>query len=314
MTTCEIVKSAIREREVDTGEVYPWLANPRALVSWWEMEQFSAKGFFLVGCLIEGIKTECLLGSAMVDPEEPIYDYAAPLAEVVAKRTLNYLPRIERECRSIGLQMSADAATRAIARLENRATVSVNYQWLRDKVSDIKDLICDEMRQHGFFYISPEKSKYWPNKTDRNAFGDNVADAFGSCFFDAGQAGICLAIGLGTASVFHSMRVLEIGLAALGAVFGVSLAHTNWEPALREIESKIREMHKDPSWKALSDCKAKQERYSQAASHFAVLKDAWRNYTMHARGNHGDDEAEMIFLNVRGFMQKLAAIGLKEVV
>ena len=51
------------------------------------------------------------------------------------------------------------------------------------------------------------------------------------------------------------MRALEIGLTVLGAKFGVSLAHTNWAPAIEEIESKIRDMHRDPAWKNLSDCK-----------------------------------------------------------
>ena len=102
------------------------------------------------------------------------------------------------------------------------------------------------------------------------------------------------------------MRVLEIGLTALGNVFNVSLAHTNWAPALEEIESKIKNMRKDPVWNALSDCKEQQEFYSQAASHFGVLKDAWRNYTMHARGKYTEDEAELIFRNAKSFMQKLA--------
>ena len=182
----------------------------------------------------------------------------------------------------------------------------MNYQWLRDKVSDLKDLIGREMSQHGFFYIAPDKAKYWPKLGDRHPFGDSVADTFSSSFFDAQQSAICVAIGLGTASVFHAMRVLEIGLTSLGAVFNVSLAHTNWEPALREIESKIRDMHKDPVWKALPDCKEQQEFYAQAASHFAILKDAWRNFTMHARGKYTEEEAERIFENVKGFMQQLA--------
>jgi hypothetical protein len=101
------------------------------------------------------------------------------------------------------------------------------------------------------------------------------------------------------------MRVLEIGLSVLGAEFGVSLAHTNWAPAIEQIESKIREMHKDPTWKALPDCKEQQEYYAQAASHFGILKDAWRNYTMHARGFYTEEQAERIFENVKGFMQKL---------
>ncbi len=92
----------------------------------------------------------------------------------------------------------------------------------------------------------------------------------------------------------------------LGSKFGVSIAHTNWAPALDEIESKIRNMHKDAACKLLPDCKEQQEFYAQAASHFGILKDAWRNYTMHLRGKYTDQEAEDVFVGVRGFMQKLA--------
>jgi hypothetical protein len=102
------------------------------------------------------------------------------------------------------------------------------------------------------------------------------------------------------------MRVLEIGLSALGKIFGVSLLHTNWAPAIDQIESKIREMHRDQTWKAEPDCKGQQEFYSQAASHFGVLKDAWRNYTAHTRGKFDEGEAEAVLRNVRGFMQKLS--------
>jgi hypothetical protein len=291
--------------------VQPWQINPRWLISWWEMEQFSAKGFFLVGCLIEGVKTECLMGSTVVDPDQPIYNFAAPISEQAAARAKDYLPRIERECRSIGLRLSADTVKRAMERLEKRDQISINYQWLNDKLTDLKALICDEMKEHGFFYISPERGKFWTKADQKCLFGDAVANAFPAALFDIHGAGVCLAIGIGTPSVFHLMRVLEFGLAALGSIFNVSLAHTNWEPAIREIESKIREMHKDPAWRAKSDCKLVQENYSQVASHFAVLKDAWRNYTMHGRGRYGEDEAELIFLNVKGFMQKLAALGLK---
>jgi hypothetical protein len=102
------------------------------------------------------------------------------------------------------------------------------------------------------------------------------------------------------------MRVLEIGLGVLGAVFGVSLAHTNWAPAIDQIESKTRDMHKDPAWKAKPDYKEQQEFFAQAASHFGVLKDAWRNYTAHARGKYDGNEASDILTSVRAFMQKLA--------
>jgi hypothetical protein len=112
-----------------------------------------------------------------------------------------------------------------------------------------------------------------------------------------------------TAAVFHLMRALEIGLGVLGSTFGVSLAHTNWAPAIDEIEGHIREMHKDAQWKSKyskDELKLQQEFYAQAASHFGILKDAWRNYTAHARGKYTEPEAELIFANVRGFMEKLS--------
>lgn len=102
------------------------------------------------------------------------------------------------------------------------------------------------------------------------------------------------------------MRALEIALAVLGQQFGVSLVHTNWAPAIEEIEKKIREMHKDPAWKVRSDCKEQQECFAQAATNFGVFKDAWRNYTMHVRGKYDEREAMDILNSVRAFMQKLA--------
>lgn len=96
------------------------------------------------------------------------------------------------------------------------------------------------------------------------------------------------------------MRVLEIGLTALGKVFNVSLAHTNWAPAIDQIESRIRDMHKDPQWKVFPDWKDQQEYYAQAAIHFGMLKDAWRNYTAHARGKYDDQEASDVFNERQG--------------
>src|SRR5208282_4962241 len=118
---------------------------------------------------------------------------------------------------------------------------------------------------------------------------------FPSTTFDAANGGVCLATMMATAAVFHLMRVMEIGLTALGKIFNVSLEHTNWANAIDQIESKIRDMHKDPAWKVLPDCKEQQEFYAQAASQFAIVKDAWRNQTMHARAKYTEDEAERIF-------------------
>lgn len=170
----------------------------------------------------------------------------------------------------------------------------------------VEKLAEKELKKKLFLYIPPERAKFWPTQKEPFAFGKDVADKFPSASFDIHNAAIGVATTFSTGAVFHLMRVLEIGLTVLGKQFGVSLEHTNWAPAIEQIESKIRDMHKDPAWKALPDCKEQQEFYAQAASHFGILKDAWRNFTMHARGKYTEDEAERIFANVKGFMQKLA--------
>jgi hypothetical protein len=103
------------------------------------------------------------------------------------------------------------------------------------------------------------------------------------------------------------MRTFEIGLAILGKKFGLSLANTNWAPAIEQIESAIRNMHKEPAWRAFPDYKELQEFYAQTISHFGVIKDAWRNYTMHARGKYTEEEAKIMLLSTKKFMQKLSA-------
>ena len=71
-------------------------------------------------------------------------------------------------------------------------------------------------------------------------------------------------------------------------------------------------MHKDPVWKTRPDFKDQQEFYAQAASGFGIIKDAWRNYTMHTRGKYDEQEAIDILVCVRAFRQKLTAKGLHE--
>jgi len=100
------------------------------------------------------------------------------------------------------------------------------------------------------------------------------------------------------------MRILEIGLAVLGKRFSISADHTNWETVINQIEKAIGVMDKDPNRPA--DWKDEREFYSQCASHFRVVKNAWRNYTAHARGKYDEQEALDMLGNVRGFMQKIA--------
>jgi hypothetical protein len=222
----------------------------------------------------------------------------------VRTKTIEWLSIIQVECERLGLPVSSETAKEVIARLSSEQ--KADWQWLSDQLQGLQRLIRKEIKSKAFFYIPPEKTRFWPNANTPYGFTEPVSVAFPSTNFDSAEAGVCLATARATACVFHLMRVLEIGLGVLGGVFSVSLAHTNWAPAIEQIESKIRDMHKDPTWKALPDCREQQEFYAQAASHFGILKDAWRNYTAHARGVYTEERATLIFENTKAFMETLA--------
>jgi hypothetical protein len=269
------------------------------------MLHFSASRFFWCGRSLRTIRTDCLVASAICIDGEPVYAMTKELDGKALQRAIGGLAPLEEEFGRIGLRISAETVKELHEELQGQSRH--NFQWLHDQIDAIEKLVEKELKGKAFFYVPPERMRFWPSQKEPFAFGSAVASSFPSTTWDANSAAFCVAVSLSTAAVFHLMRVLEIGLTVLGARFGISLAHTNWAPAIEQIESKIRDMHKDPAWKALPDCKEQQEFYAQAASHFAILKDAWRNHTMHVRGSKStEEESERIFDNVKAFMEKLA--------
>jgi hypothetical protein len=297
----------------DCGEILSiWQRNPYEGVSWWDMLQFAARQFTWVIQGLENVKLDCYMASIPGDGDEPIFNMMTQIDDRLKDKAERVLVEAEAQCRAIDLSITADAIGDIRKGIETDARVTRNCQWLLDQVRGVQKLIERETKGRVFLYCPPERSKFLPNVDLPYVFGEPVAEAFPSAMYDIHEAAMCLGLARSSASVFHLMRTLEVGLAALGDKFGVSLEHTNWAPAIDQIESKIREMHKDPIWKVQPDCKTLQEKYAQAASLFGVFKDAWRNHTMHRRGKYTEGEAEMIFNNVKSFMAKLADMGLEE--
>jgi hypothetical protein len=273
------------------------------------MQQFSAFSVFSAGFTIEGIRMECYLSSTVLSPNgRPGFAMMTPIDDNLRRKALLTLKSLEDECKTLVLNVSAEMISGIRSSLEKNAHHD-NVQWLLDQMKTVRDLMSKEMKWRIYAYIPAEKAKYFTTGTPK-LFGEEVYKAFSGARTDIHEAGCCMALTRPTAAVFHLMRVLETGLSALGKVFSVSNEHTNWGNVIEQIESRIRDMHKEPVWKAKSDCKDLQTRYSQAAATFGVLKDAWRNHTMHSRAAYDEEEAEHIFGNVKMFMRKLAALGL----
>ena len=210
------------------------------------------------------------------------------------------LRELEKHCKEVKLDVTLAQIQRVHAMVDSGTTGNITY--FAQQLIEIQTRLNDELAARWFFAISPEKASFYGDNA--TPFGTEVATAFPSTSFDATESNRCFAVGRSTACVSHLMRVLEMGLRVFANRFGIPSDHTNWHNIIEGIEKAVRNMGSDPA--RASDWKDQQEFFSQAASYFMVMKDAWRNYTRHARGKYTDEEAETLLMNVRAFMQKLA--------
>lgn len=145
----------------------------------------------------------------------------------------------------------------------------------------------------------------------RDAFGQEVLAVFPKAADDIHEAAVSLALNRWTASVTHSMRVLQHGLIRFGDHLGLpadDLKRENWKNIIDRIEKKIRDMEALPK---SSPAKGEALRtFSAAAAQFRYFKDAWRNHVTHGEDTYSESDADAIYTHTRDFMQFLAlAIG-----
>lgn len=203
------------------------------------------------------------------------------------------------------LPMSTDLVAQA-QRLRHACS---NPPWtdvtLMALTQDLQQAFMTVLERNLFFAI-------WPLRIDmyldpREWFGDYVLRRFPDISRDVDDACQSFAVAQWTAAVFHSMRILERGLRAMGKHLSVPFAADveleNWKPIIDQIESHIRAMEALPkSAQKVENLKF----YSEAATQFRYFKDAWRNHVSHSRTNYDDRSAETILTHVRDFMRDLA--------
>ena len=120
---------------------------------------------------------------------------------------------------------------RSIERLTGdlRKPAPVSSRELFENLDRITERIEDEMDGILFFFVQQDRVKYY--ETAEKLFGEEVIKSFPSTMVDIEEAGKCLAVGRGTACVFHLCRVLELGLRATAKRLGIPYA-PSWESYL----------------------------------------------------------------------------------
>lgn len=225
-----------------------------------------------------------------------------PLPDSLKQFLTGQVQTIRGWCEKVDLAMALLYIDKHVLNRLSPTSGSITIDEFRDLFPELERRIRDELSLRTFYYVPSSKADYFVG--GQHPFGDVVADKFPSTAYDAAEASRCYALSRDTACVFHLMRVLEIGLAALAKPFNVSCEHRNWEQVIKDIENAVANIDKGPNKPA--NWRDDREFYSQCISYLRVTKDAWRNYTAHVRAKYDETEADIMMTNVKGFLQKLA--------
>jgi hypothetical protein len=178
------------------------------------------------------------------------------------------------------------------------ATLNTNLADFMTILGELGNRIEEELASKVYLEIKSDRDLYENNVL----FGVDVEARFAGASEDISEAGKCLALGRFTASVFHLMRVMEIGVQEFADALGVPLAKDKvWQVLLDQINTKIKAMStKDPATPLMAS----------VAAHLYTVKVAWRNEVMHPKATYTEEEAKRIFEAMRSYMQELAGVGI----
>lgn len=225
--------------------------------------------------------------------------------------TADQASSLRAECEKIGLFQAVSALDSFLLRWSEipegvsedgqpcRALVPFVSLRIHAELEHVSKSISEGLREHGIFSVERGLFRQFYDP-DTPLFGLDVVVAFPSSADEISEAGKCIALERWTAAVMHLMRALEPALLALQKAVDVDVPKENWDQVIRQIEAKIRQINK-------RDHGAEKEKwFSDAAAHFLVIKNAWRNYAQHNKERYDRSKCLDIYNSVRSFMRHLA--------
>ena len=162
-------------------------------------------------------------------------------------------------------------------------------------MNELRNRLEDDLNEQWFLHIPTGHVGHY---RDPEPFGSAVLNVFDESRDDIEAAGKCLALGQGTACVFHLMRATEACVQMLGTKLGVNNVEKEWGKILSDLKRKIDAMDKGDT----------KDKWSECHNNLFTVKQAWRNPTMHPKKTYTPDQAEEVFVAVRTFMRHLATL------
>ncbi|TWC05585.1 hypothetical protein FBZ93_103605 [Bradyrhizobium macuxiense] len=165
------------------------------------------------------------------------------------------------------------------------------------------------LRRKEFLFIPEDMAKLYNDADPRRGAAKGIdpfelGDKFKETHADIASAARCLALGEGTASVFHLMRALEFVVKKLSGRLKITVTHkTPWRVLTNSMDGKIKKMDDDTPAK-----KKKKNQWELACTNLHHVGSVWRNETMHPSATYTPRQAMDVFDACRVLMNSLARL------
>jgi hypothetical protein len=282
----------IREGAGESGAV--WEIRPFQIVSLLDVLKHCADAYFAIGLALE--KTRLLAGYFQVKGKEEIPEEDRPGIREELEHTLRHL-------RSSGLEFSAMFLDQVLKTPEDLNST----EKLSEDMHALEMRVMDELSLTLFMQISKENEESYTNP--RKGW-EKIIERFANTVTDIEEARKCFALARYTASVFHSLQVVEVGLIELGTFIGVNDPISGWTAVAQRLKRILETKYQD-----LSQFEKDNRPFiEQVQGTVEALKNAWRNKVSHVGQKltlmtgeeFHPDVAEEILIATRAFMRRLA--------
>jgi hypothetical protein len=213
------------------------------------------------------------------------------------ENTCSTLSELRKDCEELQFEQSCHHIDRIVSALKRKH--DTNYATIQLK--DLLAAIEAEGKDDNIYHVPRDRAKLLLDEPNP---WSHISEKFPDASDDIWSSITCYMYDENTASVFHSMRVLEYGLRALAEAVNLTFDVQQWQTIIEQIEAQIRDIA--DRWPAGNSKKEWMQFYSSAAKEFMYFKDGWRNHVSHNRAKYDAPQALSVLEHVKVFMTVLS--------
>jgi len=238
--------------------------------------------------VVSELRALIMISNNMTDKTQPV---SAPDRAGILTQ---HMARLIDALNKIGARSALAAANRLRSRVDDE-NMSLNHGELNAALVDTESRFMDHLNDIKLFVLGQQEAGLLEPSDNLLAFSGAPVDGFSRAFpngsFEIEEAAKCIAFERYTASVFHCMRAMEIGIKAIASFLEIpdpaKPVEKNWGIILRAINDAMNSKY--PKGTRLP--KTTGATLELLYAHLDAIKNPWRNATMHVENVYAPHEA-----------------------